>query len=186
MMRMKLSIMAVASLLAGSALAQKHVQATSQAWVDKVGITRSSHGLAIIKPFIKARLGALDGRIVEVGFRNQEKGVTTSTRQPYTYPWTNRPAVSKHGNDYFGFEIAVGSDFHQASATGPFYVKTDRGTYYWVKAKGGKDFTFDQNAFDNVVRKKGSAWQLDWTPATAVPTQNKGGFGQYYNPYQNK
>jgi len=172
-------------LLCTTAGATKHVQVKNQAWVDKVGIAPSSHALRLVKPFIKVNLSKLDGRIVEVGFRNQQKGVDYQGRS-YTQPWINTRSVKQYGNDYFGFEIGVSSDFHRSTFTGPFYVKTDKDTYYWIKAPKGKDFTFDNNAYSNVERLKGGPWRYDWDPSTAVPTQRKDGFGQYYNPNQLK
>ena len=169
------------SLLAVSAGAQKHVQAQNQLWIDKVGACPSSHGLCIVKPYLKVNLGALDGKLVEVGFRAQEAG--KNGQGSYVYPWTNRPSTQKYGNNYFAFEVPVSSDFHTATTTGAFYAKTDKGTWYWFKTGTGQDFTFDQNAFGNVVRKLGPAYPT-WDPSKAEPTQGTGAFGQYYNPRQ--
>jgi hypothetical protein len=170
------------SLLAGSASA-KHVQAQNQIWIDKVGACPSSHGLCIVKPYLKVNLGALDGKLVEVGFRAQEQG--KSVQGPYSYPWMNKISTQKYGNDYFAIEVPVKSDYHTATTTGAFYARTDKGTWYWLKTGSGQDFTFDPNAFGNVVRKLGSRYPT-WDPSTAAPTQGAGGFGQYYNPRQLK
>jgi hypothetical protein len=172
-------------LLAGTAFADKHVQVTNQAWIDKVGCSPSSHGLCIVKPFIKVNLKAIDGKITEVGFRRQEKGVGYQG-QSYVYQWQNQAAAKKYGQDYFGFEVPVSSDYHNATLTGSFYVKTDKNTFYWIKTTGPKDFAFDNNAYRNVQRQKSSPYSWDWDPSTAVPTQKKNGFGLYYNPNQLK
>ncbi len=183
-MRRTFTLLPLATLLlAGAALADKHVQVTNQAWIDKVGACPSSHGLCIVKPYIKVDQKKLDGKVVEVGFRHQMtvKGVQGTS----TLPWRNQPSVQKYGNDYFGFEVQVASDYHEGTVKGPFYVKTDKGTFYWIKTNG-QDFTFDRNAFKNVLRQKGSPYAYDWDPSTAVPTQKPTGFGLYYNPGQLK
>ncbi|MCC6747357.1 MAG: hypothetical protein IT371_06840 [Deltaproteobacteria bacterium] len=181
---MKAAIAGLAVLFGASAAhaREKHVQVTNQAWIDKVGISPGSHGLRYVKPYLKVQVALLDGPIAEVGFRNRETGENQGQR-PYLRDWHNQRATKQYGGDYFGFELGVSSDFHQGSFTGPFYVKTTKGTYYWVKAPGGKDFVIDRTAYDNAasLRRPGSA---DWDPATAIPTQRRDGFGGYYNPFQ--
>jgi hypothetical protein len=147
-----------------------------------------------VNVFLKIRTNALDGAIKNVVFFNTSS-VSDAEGGGSTAPW-NAQALKRFAgaSDYYQLDLPttgcnenVGCGTTQY--TGAFYVETDKGTRYWVKAGDGKDFTFDPRLTNDVGSQAYTVWlqspQTAYTynlPMNSIPkTANYGGSGQYLN-----
>lgn len=163
----------------GTALAEGHVTATNcEIFIDKITPYASSHAFRGANLWVKVLPGRLDGAIVEVGFRNAQRG--SNWNGPTSRDWANDRLGAFFGaTDYFQTNLPFGSDFGSNNYVGAFYLKTDKETYYWAKSPQG-DFTFDRNTYNNVMNVKGVAYNYSGAIDQAVPTQQAG--MEYFNP----
>lgn len=161
------------------AFAQQDIDATNcELFVDKLVLSRSSHGSTIITPFVKILPARLDGAVKEVGFRVTSKTVGQSGGRDTQADWHNVPMVSVSPvNDYFQIDwgLMVGSDYGATSFEGLFYALTEKGTTYWAKTSKRGNFYFDSSVFAELSGYLSPLWR----PLT-LPTQTES--LRYYNP----
>ena len=177
---MKMFALASSVLVSSAAFAGNHIPANNcEIFLDKITPYWSSHSLRAANIFVKIRHDALDGRPVEVGFRNRQDG--EDANGIIARDWTDLTLYQfvPSSSDYFQLNLPLRSDFGYAVYQGAFYVKTDKDTYYWAKNSAGTDFIFDTNTYNNVMFVKGTGSNYDSSISAAVPTQAKG--MEYYN-----
>ncbi len=152
-------------------------------FIDKFEMSRSSHGVIAITPYVKVLKSRLDGAIVAVGLYNQTTTTYNNNGSPQVNktPWRDDLTFSSVSptDDYWSLYsgFAVHSDYSSNVIEGVFYVRTDKGTTYWVKSSEGGNFTFDANAWQNLVNLPGSAKSAYlWSVSTQRPEL------RYYNP----
>jgi len=154
-----------AKLFAGAHYPANHCEI----FVDKLEVSRGSHGLIAITPYLKVLRERLDSDVEEVGFRNQSTSINHSGTHNYGL-WTDEKLNSASPiGDYWTLPwgLAIGSDFGSSIYEGAFYVRTKNGTTYWAKTDKQENFVFDYNAWNFLV--KFSNFNYSWK--TSVKTQ---------------
>lgn len=182
MIKSSVTLLATALSLpvAATALAGEHYPASNcEIFVDRVGLSTSSHGSITAHFFVKTLNDRLDSPIAEVGVRTQ---VTTRTmRDTFVGDWGDLRAVSFFGApDYFQITQNLSSEYSSNRMQSAFYVRTTKGTTYWVKPNNphnynnggnfgydgelaptvrailGRDYIF-RGAFEDSVETRGNA-----------------------------
>lgn len=163
------TIILVLALLATPAFAGNHFDAKNcEIFVDKVKAPTSSHGIHGMVFFLKTLNDRLDGAIAEVGLRATQSYTDQHSPDPYVTPWQDYPAARYLGaSDYFEIEVALGSDFSEAWAEGVFYVRTTKGTTYWLKPSSGKNYAINDDMWADAWYSYGS----QYPHYSMIPTQ---------------
>ncbi len=162
------------------ASAGEHFDATHcEIFVDRLVVSRSSHGSAVVTPYIKILPERLDGEVQEVGYRSPSKTLGQNGGWDYAQSeWKSTPMLSVSPvNDYFTIDwgLMVGSDFGSTDYEGLFYVTTTKGTTYWVKSSNQGNFFFNGDVFSGLWSKT-SGW------AYARPLSTQTDSMRFYNP----
>lgn len=162
------------------ASAAEHFDANHcEIFIDKLVVSRSSHGSAVVTPYIKILPERLDGEVQEVRFYSTSKTFGQNGGRDYAQSeWKSTPMLSVSPvNNYFTIEwgLMVGSDFGTTNYEGLFYVKTTKGTTYWVKSSNQGNFIFDPDVFSGLWSQT-SGW------AYARPLSTQKDSMRFYNP----
>jgi hypothetical protein len=142
-----------------SASAVRDVPATHcEIWVDKIRVAKGSHGIIKVNPFLKIDASKLDGAVTNVAFYERHSQTGASA---YDSEWST-VAMRKFlgASNYFEIDnnnqgLVVVSDYSSTAYEGAFYVETDKGTRYWAKAEGDKNFQFNHG---NMTPFADSCW----------------------------
>lgn len=174
---MKILLMTL-GLLSLNVYAQNFPANHCEVFVDKVATLTGPHQAATVHFFIKTLNSRLDSPIKEVGFHYH---VTTHySLSPVTSPWRDEVAtVYNYAKDYFYIDLNIAHEYGFNDYVGSFYVKTTKGTTYWLKTKDGRDMDVTRSTFDWIVSmQNGLTNSLD--PKQAMATQNSE--LSYFNP----
>lgn len=161
-----------------SAHAQNYPAKHCEIFIDRVATLTGEQHSSIILFFIKTLNHRLDSPVEEVGFRQQSKSLYAGSLSVSS--WKNDLAKTyKYSPDYFTLAYTTSHDFGSTDYIGSFYVKTRKGTYYWLKTIDGDNFEIDKGTFNKIVSFQGHQTNsLD--PDLAAPTQHNE--LSYFNP----
>lgn len=103
-------------------------------------------GARILEFHIKTLNDRLDGPIREVGFHyvgrvNAKNGLSFQEQQI--------ERAIRRNNDEFIVNLTVSHDDASIEYSGSFFVRTFRGTTYWLNTREGSDFYLDLRTFNN-------------------------------------
>ncbi|MBL7669518.1 MAG: hypothetical protein JNM39_03450 [Bdellovibrionaceae bacterium] len=176
-----------------SALAENYSADKCQVFIKAVGASPSSHGFSSISPIVKTnwigngeivRMVRFYGRVETKDLGNR---ASCNWSSPYQSNWqvyepTSDPSNLSYGEVRFNFPVRSGSVAGDCPGfewtwIGSFFVETDKNTY-WVNPDfdANKNFYFDSNASDNLMKKGG------WSgfSGRGLPTTRED--MMYYNP----
>jgi len=162
----------------GDGLSQSFVAEHCEAFVDKAAVVSFSQSSSrLLQVYLKAINERLDGEVVEAGFVGGQKvclscGVGESSGPTVTHPLQVTAESFLGAPDYFEMTLPVATVEEEGTTVkleGMFYVLTDRGTRYTVRA--------EPDDHTNLVADMGlSPWTEDvgaldpigWLPADHV------------------
>ena len=152
-----------------NAHAQNYHAKHCEIFIDRVATLSGNQHSSIILFYIKTLNARLDSAIEEVGFRQQSKSLYAGSMSISN--WKNDLAKNyKYSSDYFTLAYTTSHDFGSTEYVGSFYVKTIKGTYYWLKTAEGDNFEINKGTFNKIVSFQGRRTNsLD--PDQAAPTQ---------------
>lgn len=160
-------VFSLASLAASqSVFAADYPAKHCELFVDQVAAWNSTYGYSGMTLKIKTINERLDGAVKEVGFRsivrstpqikdfcqryNPDNGYANDCYQ--LDQWVDRPAREFFGPDYFRIDLVLKHDYtFEHVFEGAFYVKTDKGTRYWLNPAGEQNFFVDRNMYQNLL-----------------------------------
>jgi hypothetical protein len=120
-------------------------------FVDKVVARRSSHGTHGIVFFLKTLNSRLDSPIAEVGIRQRVTEQLPRQPEPLTSPWHEESFRPYFGaSDYFQGYVHLGSTYSTRSAEAVFYVRTAKGTNYWLKPRSGGNYQIGDSLYSRI------------------------------------
>lgn len=124
--------------------------ANCEIFVDQIETSNSSHGTHSANFYVKTLNDRLDGAVAAVGMRVQ------TTQQTHGQPvstgkWTDQTFAPYFGAaDYFEGSFYFGSEFSTVTGVGVFFVRTVKGTTYWLRPRTGANYSFTDRLFYDI------------------------------------
>jgi hypothetical protein len=173
-----------AGLISVPSVLAADVEATNcELFIDKVAAFQGGQRAKGMTIFVKTLNDRLDGPIAEVCFRNHQEFPVQWGRNPDWRNWHNEPLHAYHlASDYFFYRTdSLASEYGGVQYEGVFYVRTQRGTVYWIHSPTENgNFVFDAQGHDNVLLVRGWSDNTGEDAMNAVSTQQSS--MRYYNP----
>lgn len=192
----KLSLITIAFalfLISNYTFAENYSANKCQVFIKAVGSSPSSHGFNSISTVVKTSWIGNGEMVRKVGFYGKVETKDLGNRpschwsSPYKADWQvyedNRDTSNlTYGEVRFNFPVRSGAVVGDCPGfewawIGSFFVETDRNTY-WVNPDfdANKNFYFDANASDNIMKKGGWSGYMNSGLSTTRDDM------KYYNP----